>query len=134
MKTIELTQGEVMVVDDCDFELLSKFKWHVLKDRNGYKTAIVMLRASRAIAGNVPSGMVVDHINGDSLDNRRENLRITNRRDNCLNSKRNRDGGLPGVDFNSGKWRARYNRKELGRFDDKFEAYNAYVNKYLEVN
>jgi hypothetical protein len=44
-----------------------------------------------------PPGMVVDHINGDRLDNRRENLRITNHRQNALNTKARNNSGFAGV-------------------------------------
>ncbi len=46
---------------------------------------------------NPPAGMVVDHINGDRLDNRRENLRITNHRQNGLNVKPRNNTGFAGV-------------------------------------
>lgn len=136
MKELQLTQNEVTVVDDEDFELLSHFKWHVHKDQSGYKQAFIRISLARALVGDVPDGMVVDHINGDSLDNRKENLRIVTRDENRHNSKRNRDGGLPGVSKTtvgeSKPWRARYKHNLLGTFDDRFEAYNAYVNAYLE--
>ena len=46
---------------------------------------------------NPPQDMVVDHINGDIYDNRRENLRIANRRQNALNAKRRNSSGFTGV-------------------------------------
>jgi hypothetical protein len=46
---------------------------------------------------NPPADMVVDHINGDIYDNRRENLRIANRRQNALNAKRRNSSGFTGV-------------------------------------
>ncbi len=46
---------------------------------------------------NPPLGMVVDHVNSDRLDNRRENLRIANHRQNGLNRKAGSSSGFAGV-------------------------------------
>jgi len=46
---------------------------------------------------NPPADMVVDHINGDKFDNRRENLRICTQRQNTLNRKYKTDTGFAGV-------------------------------------
>ena len=128
-----------MVVDDCDFELLSKYKWRIHTNQDGYRSVVMQTPASRMIMDKVPDGMVIDHINGDSLDNRRENLRIVTTRENSHNSKRIRCGELPGVVWHKRdkKWQATIGingkNKYLGSFTDKYEAYNAYVNAYLEV-
>lgn len=36
MKTIQLTQGKIAMVDDEDFERLNQYKWYALKSRNTY--------------------------------------------------------------------------------------------------
>jgi len=80
--------GKVALVDDDDFERLSKYRWcvdligvnskgtcHAVGYVDGKTTAM-----HTAIMGRVP-GMVIHHINGDGLDNRKENLR------HCTNSE-----------------------------------------------
>lgn len=60
--------------------------------------------------GKIPDGMVIDHINGDSLDNRIQNLRVVDRTINARNRKTEstNTSGITGVNFHkeSKKWRA----------------------------
>ena len=77
--------------------------------------------------------MQVDHINGNGLDNRRENLRVCTNAQNNANKppQKNSKSGLKGVYKNGNRWRARIghrsrNRKELGYFSTKEEAARAY--------
>lgn len=82
MRKIPLTQGKFALVDDEDYERLSKFKWCVLS--RGYAVRSDGGRCCymhREIAGT-PKGMDTDHINGDKLDNRRRNLRICSHQEN----------------------------------------------------
>ena len=80
--------------------------------------------------GPIPEGMDIDHINGDRLDNRPENLRIVTRKENMRNSKRyvTNISGVTGVGWvnRESKWRAKvmidYKMKHLGYYDDWFEA------------
>lgn len=102
MKEIALTQGKVAVVDDEDFEWLSKLSWFAIYNRS---TDSFYARHSevyfesgnrkcrpvpmhRAIMGLEPGdGRVVDHINHDTLDNRKDNLRIALRKENNRNRR-----------------------------------------------
>lgn len=92
MKHIPLTKNKVAIIDDVDFENVSKFKWHCFSQK-GYvgrdssrtegKKKILLHR----FIMNPPESMEVDHINGDVLDNRRCNLRICTHMQNCSNHK-----------------------------------------------
>jgi hypothetical protein len=77
---------------------------------------------------------VVDHINFDGLDNRRENLRVCRRAENVAHQRLKFDSssGIKGVSFDKsrGKWVAMigYRGKQIniGRFDTKEHAFIAY--------
>lgn len=137
MKEIELTKGLKTLVDDDDFEKLSKFKWHSSHGyavRDDWSTGKrIHVRMHRIIV-NCPDGYEVDHINNNPLDNRKDNLRI------CLKTENNKNLKLPntnktgykGVSFS--KERKKYcayisvgnKTKGLGRFNTAIEAANAY--------
>jgi HNH endonuclease len=95
MRAIILTRGMEAIVDDADYEWLSKHNWHA--SPAGRKTKYWYayrncsgrspLSMHREIMGN-PEGMLVDHINGNTLDNRRENLRLCTKSDNKRNSRK----------------------------------------------
>lgn len=106
MKEIQLTKGYVAIVDDEDFECVNRHKWVVLVNKER-RTKYVMRTETKdgkrakvylhRFITNPPEGMVVDHINGDGLDNRKENLRICTTSENQRNSHLHRKGHLPGV-------------------------------------
>lgn len=103
MKTISLTQGKAAIVDDEDYDWLNQVKWYTKVTSDGYKiyaarfkridgrpTTIYMHRA--IMGGNldepeIPQGYEVDHDNDDGLDNRRENLKIVTKSENCSRKK-----------------------------------------------
>lgn len=86
-------------------------------------------------------GQFVDHISGDTLDNRRENLRIATKQQNMANSrlKKNNTSGFRGVSWQKRdkKWKAEIRidgkKKFLGNFDKKEDAYKAYCDKAIEL-
>jgi len=104
MKLIPLTQGQFAKVDDDMYEELNQYKWYARchKPKNYYYA----IRADKIIKGNksakhlrmhrvimnCPEGMVVDHINHDTLDNQRHNLRVCTTAQNTYNRLPNRIG------------------------------------------
>jgi len=149
MKTIKLTQGKFAIVDDDMFEFLNQWKWYF--DTHGYaarrqyiigkKGKSKKLYIHRVIMNN-PKNMKVDHINGDKLDCRKENLRVCSHSLNLANRGKTikNTSGFKGVGFRKdrNKWRAYikvdYKYIHLGDFSNVSEAaiaYNKASEKYF---
>lgn len=117
MPLIPLSNGGSAVVDQEDFAHLSKWKWHRSQGgyarRTGWKVVISMHR----LITTCPSGLEVDHINRDKLDNRRENLRVVNHSINQHNTPAQCDNtsGYKGVCFDKSRNRWRAATKHGGR-------------------
>lgn len=141
MKLIPLSRGKFAQVDDEDFELLNQWKWctgvqnpkHKITYRAVTRQKGVNIKMHRFILGLEKGGKHVDHIDGDGLNNQKENLRlVTPQQNNCNRAKRSTNtSGFKGVsNFQGRYWRARImlNQKEhsLGYFSSKEEAYDAY--------
>lgn len=85
--------GAVMLVDKDDLYILSFYKWNICKKKfANYATAYIpgsghvgkRIYAHRLIMGAI-KGQHIDHINGDGLDNRKKNLRISTNQQNHFN-------------------------------------------------
>jgi hypothetical protein len=139
MKEIQLTQGQVALVDDEDFEELTKYNWHARADGNTMYAARGLRRNGRWTSITMhqtlcPDLERVDHINGNGLDNRKENLRPATRTQNNMNRAlhRNNSTGFKGVIFSKQhlKYRARITvekrKRHIGLFDSPEEAAKAY--------
>jgi hypothetical protein len=102
MPTITLTQGKTALVDDDFFEYCQQegLKFHFLDQgkrskHRGYamhEGRLGKVRMHHLVVQfhgvDILSGMDVDHINGDRLDNRFENLQLLSRRENLLKKRR----------------------------------------------
>lgn len=142
MKKIKLNGkyafGKEAIVDDLDFEKLNTVSWRIEKrGRELYYAVNSKGIRMHSFLMNTPKGMHTDHMNGDGLDNQRENLRNCTASENIINSKIRIDNtsGYKGVCWvkNRNKWRAylKSNKKtlHLGMFLSKEEAARAYDNK-----
>ena len=134
MKYIPLTQGKQAIVDDEDFERVNQWKWCFHKgnnEKNAYAFRFNSIRMHRFIL-NVPKGLHVDHINGDTLDNRKSNLRMCTNSENQLNSYRHRDNKVMGFRVKEYKNKVLYEAQKhgayLGLFSTPELAHQAYLN------
>jgi hypothetical protein len=152
MKWIELTKGQVAQVDDSDYEWLSQYKWTALCCRGIFYATRMMSRTVCRELGiprrfimmhnellSPPDGFIVDHRDGDGLNNQRANLRHATRHQNMQNMKAVIGSSkYKGVHRPSGrnKWvaRIRVNSRvqTLGRFETEAEAALAYNAAALE--
>jgi hypothetical protein len=145
MKRIPLTQGQFALVDDEDFERLIKHKWYA-KWNNNTKSFYAArhlsrredgrtdtIRMHREITGAVKT-QIVDHVNHNTLDNRRSNIRICSMAESSSHRRvqSNNKSGFKGVTriASSQKWRA-YIRTHLvqvhlGNFQNPEDAAAAY--------
>jgi len=147
VKTIPLTKGMEAVVDDCDYEYLTQWKWYFVQPdghKTGYAQRMQRVRGKRLIvhmhslvgerSGLEIDGEQIDHIDRNGLNNRRINLRAATTGQNKANQGRyhNNTSGYKGVywELDRGKWRAqvgiRGRRVHLGRFNDPRDAARAY--------
>ena len=150
MKEIILTKGKTALVDDDVYEQIKHLKWYASEvarkgsgkfyARHKYTESLnnqKTLYLHHFVMGRPEKGLVIDHINGNPLDNRRENLRVTTYRRNSRNCAPSikRDG----VYFEKGcnAWLARTwidgKRIYLGISKDKNEAMRMYKNACLQI-
>lgn len=124
-KEIKLSSGDVVIVDNVDYEWLSKFNWGLAKGSTGKKYCarrklkhedydVYQIKIHRLILGLIGKQnrhIQIDHINGDGLDNRRCNLRACNASENLANMAGRSKHKFKGVSLDNKKrfspWRAR---------------------------
>ena len=148
-KTIELTRGKVALVDDEDFELVSRWRWVAMRNPKGGNWYAIRRDWEREGAPTVymhrviigaRRGEHVDHRNGHGLDNRRANLRTASPQQNSMNMRRksNASSRYKGVSWNKSrsKWEVRIKADGknlyLGRFADEEEAARSYDRAAVE--
>jgi hypothetical protein len=144
-RRIKLTRGKYAIVDVEDFEWLNQYKWQCTHcgyakravyraggDGGGRRQREVYMHKMVCPA---PDGMIVDHVNRKSLDNRKANLRAATQKQNVWNRKFTRKAGRTrynGIrwDKNREKWQVRLTidgrRESFGYYADEVEAAKAY--------
>jgi hypothetical protein len=138
MREIALFNGRgIALVDEEDFDRVMRYSWHFHRPR--YAAAHIRgcgtVGLHRFIVRPMP-GKVVDHINHDGLDNRRENLRECSHSENTahrLLSMSVSASGYFGVhEHRVGRWDVVVARRYVGRFSDVHEAARAYDSAALK--
>lgn len=138
---IALSRGKYAIIDRHDITKISGYSWHAGKCDNIFyarayirgssKTGVKYAYMHRIIC-NPPNGLEIDHINGNSLDNRKENLRAVTSSQNKMNKRSHNKSKskYKGVSILKNKWRAeiKYDGaiKHIGVFDNEKIAAIAY--------
>jgi hypothetical protein len=127
MKYIPLTRGSVALVDDEDYDFLMQWKWvesrgyairrpYMGKKPNGQSRWGKTIMMHRVI-NSTPEGLDTDHINRDTLDNRRQNLRSATVSQNMGNQRPQigKTSSYKGVYLDRGMWRAAIQCNKKGK-------------------
>lgn len=148
MRLIPLTRGQFATVDDDDYESLAEHNWHALKQPNTYYAARSVKSDGKKITiwmhrqvNGTPPDLLTDHINGDGLDNRKENLRCASHQDNMINCGRHKSciSIYRGVSWHisNRRWIAQitvdYRNIYIGGFSSEEEAHIAYESRRREL-
>ena len=136
MISIKITKKHNALVD-FDYEYLQAFSWSVIRPGGNILYTIRKIphefsywNMSWDVVGRPKEGFVVDHINGEGLDNRKVNLRIITYRQNSQNRHTKGTSSYPGVHREGNKWAAAMTLNglpiQLGTYTNELEAFNTY--------
>ncbi len=143
-------QGDFTLIDVGVYPQIAPYSWRLHKKEEGKRTNYVKgsvngedIPLHRFLTGHIPEGYVVDHINGDGLDNRRTNLRTCTNAENRQNEIKRRVENASSVfkgvswDASRNKWSAKIQvageTRNLGRFTEEQHAALAYDNAAREA-
>lgn len=142
---LPLTRGMVALVDEADRSTVERYSWSACQSSNHWYARaripgdpVIWERLHRFLCGLQPGDKrVVDHISGNTLDYRRENLRVVTSRQNQENRtrpQRNSKAGFIRVESHySGKFVARIKRNGVRRYLGIFITQELARSAYLEA-
>lgn len=128
MKEIKTKKGEISIVDDEVHEIAKNHKWRLVSRYLATTINGKTLYLHHLVIGQPLNGLVVDHINRNRFDNRKENLRICTQSENRMNSviAKHNSTGFKGVVKRASGYTATISKKHLGYFKTAEEAGKAY--------
>ena len=132
MKQIKVGKSHIAFIDDEDFEEISKYKWNLFKCLNTFYARNRDKTRMHRIIMNAKKGEQVDHIDGDGLNNQKNNLRIASYSQNGANRKvvNKKYSKYLGVYKTHDKWQAATRKNKIlyvaGYFDNEKDAALAY--------
>jgi hypothetical protein len=156
MALIPVGRNQYAIVDDDDYEFLMQWEWHAELQRNAafVRYYVMRMEGPRGDSHRIymhreilkaPKGILVDHGDGDGLNNRRSNIRLATKSNNQWNrgpSRRN-TSGHKGITWDKSmqKWKAALMHTEngskrtinIGRYESKEEALRAYRNVAMRM-
>lgn len=121
---VSLSGGIICLIDDEDWDRIKNYSWclHADKQYVGGRVENGKMVLLHRFIMNVSSDMKIDHINHNTFDNRKENLRICTQAQNMWNAKhRGSNTGIRGIHF----------RKKVGNYQVDITSYGKRV--YLGV-
>lgn len=148
---VPLTQGYEALIDECDVSDVQEYKWfanNVASSTRRLTKSYIYPSSRLGLPRNyvylhrfimdAPKGMTVDHINGNTMDNRRANLRVCTYRENSCNRETHRSGKLVGTyRTKHGKYAAQIKidgaLKYIGIYPTEYEAHQAYLEAYKDI-
>ncbi len=144
MKEIHLTQSKVALVDDEDYERLKKHKWYAHLHRRIYyarrkEIGGAAIEMHHEIIGKPTDGLITDHIDGNGLNNQRNNLHHVTVRENGQKRMHPKSSSFPGVTWHKRhrKWMSQIEiegkNKYLGLFNTEINAFRIYLKAVKEI-
>jgi len=137
-----VSEREWTIVEPGDYYRFGHFRWHLSGNKDIFYAVRDVKRCARIKHVSLhreimeePAGLLVDHKNGDTLDNRRSNLRLATHAQNTHNRRKTRtktSSRFIGVyyDKRTGRWAAKIKNEDrcnwLGRFESELEAARAH--------
>ena len=137
MQKLKLSTGEFTLLDDCDFEKFKSYKCFPATPRKGkYRYAQIRYQGRtqylHRLILNAPKGLLVDHIDHNTLNNQRNNLRLVSHHGNQMNSvNRFNPTGFPNVRLMGKKFQGRVKvmgkKQSVGCFEKAEDAFAAVI-------
>lgn len=122
------------IIDREDFDKVNQFNtsWYLVYNKSRIESVVTKIQRNKVrksiklhvLLTDRPDGLVVDHIDGNVLNNKKSNLRVVTAEENATNLKdyHTSSSGYQNIYFEKGKYSVRIKPKRYGRYDTIEEA------------